>query len=352
MFSLPRQAANNDTALAFSTHLNYLRAFNQLLNLGEGSGKAQLERLYARINKSGLCEAKRREAIDEDTLKKSLSHAWGIERILYANQEAASDDIVLRLANNWASIQAYYVFYHATQALQVAKGHKRSETHTKTQNTFINLWASRRVDLAPWTFAYHPFREPTIPDGIRLNDKISNLTQCDESTAWSLCCKALRTTRGHAYEDALDKERAEKQKRNRSEWEKEEKGRIALGKKQRKTPRFSSPTLTVEEKARVNSNLRPYSLMDYLYRLRIKTNYEDADMFVDGPSDSKQSIVVYTCLCNLASATLFLSELSIISIWGKKSFSEYYQDWHGVKRTGPRVSGLWDRASVLADYKL
>jgi hypothetical protein len=190
---IPAQAVTveNEATPAFRTHLNYLEAFNLLLDQRLGfDNETQLNHLYRRIKASELCEAKQRKDIDEGALKKSLSHAWGIERLLYANQEAASDDIVLRLANNWACIQAYYVFYHATQALLVAKGHQRSDTHAKTQSTFINLWSDRGVDLAPWTFVRHPGRAPIAPTGVHVDETIHNMFHCDETTAWSLCINA------------------------------------------------------------------------------------------------------------------------------------------------------------------
>lgn len=347
---IPAQAetVENDATLAFRTHLNYLEAFNLLLDQRPAFGnESPLDHLYRRINASELCEAKQRKDIDEDALKKSLSHAWGIERLLYANQEAASDDIVLRLANNWACIQAYYVFYHATQALMVAKGHKRPDTHAKTQSSFINLWSDRGVDLAPWTFVRHPGRPPITPAGINVDETIHNLFHCDELTAWSLCYKALKTTREDARGEAWAKKRKDKQRAKRDAWLQEEKARLALGKKARKQPEFSLPILTPEEKIALDTSLRPYSVMDYLYRLRIKANYEDADMFVEGPTGDTDSLKVYTCLCNLASATLFLSELSIIRIWGREKLLSYHQSWHSSRKVELELSGLWDRASYL-----
>jgi hypothetical protein len=347
----PAIAVDNDATLAFRTHLNYLEAFNTLLDQRLGfEDESQLAHLYGRIKASGLCEADRRNNIDEDALKKSLSHAWGIERLLYANQEAASDDIVLRLANNWACIQAYYVLYHATQALLIAKGQPRYNSHATTQNSFINLWADRGVDLAPWTFVRAPVKAPLTPAWVQLNDKIHNLYHCDDSTAWSLCYKALRTTREEYRSEALDKKRKDKQRERRKAWEKEEQTRQAAGRDPRKPKVIPLPQLTPEEKNAVDGSLRPYSVMDYLYRLRIKANYEDADMFVDGPTVDTDSLRVYTCLCNLASATLFLSELSIISIWGKKNLIDYHTSWHSTRKVELTEPGLWDRTAHLISH--
>jgi len=47
--------------------------------------------------------------------------------------------------------------------------------------------------------------------------------------------------------------------------------------------------LTDQEKGQLVTKVRPHSMMDYLYRLRIKTNYLDSAMFTDGPSDNLSS---------------------------------------------------------------
>jgi hypothetical protein len=337
--------------LSFRTHLNYLEAFNQLLDRRLGfDDESALEHIFKRIDASGLCEADRRDGIDEDSLRKCLSHAWGVERLLDANQEAKNDDVVLRLANNWVCIQAYYVFYHATQALLVAKGHPRPDSHPKTQASFINLWADRRVELAPWTFVRHPVRSPLIPDGVALDDRISNLSHCDEHTAWSLCYKALKTTREDFRADAFEKKRKDKQRDRRKAWDAEEQARKAAGRKPRKPPTFPLPVLTPDEKAAIDVGLRPYSVMDYLYRLRIKANYEDADMFVDGPTRDTESVRAYNALCNLASATLFLSELSIIRIWGRDSFLDYHGAWHSSRKSSPGAPSLCQRRAFLESF--
>jgi hypothetical protein len=166
----------------------------------------------------------------------------------------------------------------------------------------------------------------------------------------TLCYKALKTTREDARAEALAKKRKDKQRAKRDAWREEEKNRLASRKPARKQPEFSLPLLTLDEKNAVDASLRPYSVMDYLYRLRIKANYEDADMFVDGPTGDTDSLKVYTCLCNLASATLFLSELSIIRIWGREQFLTYHQSWHSSRKVDLKTSGLWDRTSFLTSH--
>jgi hypothetical protein len=44
----------------------------------------------------------------------------GTELLLSLGSEYASEDEFVRIANNWAAVQAYYVTYHAFQAAQAA----------------------------------------------------------------------------------------------------------------------------------------------------------------------------------------------------------------------------------------
>ena len=90
--------------------------------------------------------------------------------------------------------------------------------------------------------------------------------------------------------------------------------------------------------------------MDYLYRLRIKSNYEDADMFTDGPWDTSQSAVFYRRLCALASATLFLTELSVMPIWGKARFLAYREGWMKSRAHKVTQQELLNRTSLLNSH--
>jgi len=343
---------SDESTNAFRTHANYIEAFYHLLDCRweTYSREALLIHIYNRIKQSALCGGALRTGIDEDALRKSLSHGWGIELLLYANQQAIEDDTVIRLANNWVCIQAYYVFYHATQALWMAKGHPRPETHGVTQNTFVSLWSGRAVELPPWSLVAGANGIAGVPLGRSVDLEVSNLANFVPGNAWGLAAQALRTTREKALPEAIRKRREEKRREAKKAWEIEERARLANGRRSRSKCKFSLPRLSAAEKSDAEQSLRAYSLMDYLYRLRIKSNYEDADMFTEGPTDVKQSAVFYGRLCALASATLFLTELSVMPIWGKARFLAYREGW--MKQRSDRVTQqeLLNRASLLSQH--
>src|SRR5690606_10053185 len=134
-------------------------------------------------------------------------------------------------ANNWACIQAYYIFYHATQALWMAKGHARPESHAATQKTFVNLWSGRAVELPPWSLAAGANGVTSVPAGWTVDLEVSNLAHFVPENAWGLAAQALRTTREKALPEAIRKRREDKRRESKKAWEAEEQTRLAEGRR-------------------------------------------------------------------------------------------------------------------------
>lgn len=278
----------------------------------------------------------------------SLSNAWGTEFLLLASKKFAAEDEIIRLSNNWSCIQTYYIFYHCTQALIIAKGQKRPENHTKTQNIFFALWAGRSINLPPWTLACGHDGFLNVPSGIDIVTNKHQWSACfDENDYWNLACKALKTTRNEVIPERIKNHRERNKNKEKKKWFEQEQARLAQGKRNRKPPPFTLPRLTAAEKQTVHANVRPYTIMDYLYRLRIKTNYVDANMFVDGPENNQQSTDIRNYLCALASNTAFIHELAVSQIIGKKIFSQWVNDWVSNNIPADMNDGLKMRISFF-----
>src|SRR3954468_14428334 len=103
----------------FRTHRNYLRAFALLTAPGlEQDPRRAYARLLARLQASGYIP-KRPSLPQPAEARRSLQNAWSTELLLALTHEHLTDDEVVRLSNNWAAIQTYYILYHATQAVHV-----------------------------------------------------------------------------------------------------------------------------------------------------------------------------------------------------------------------------------------
>ncbi len=280
-------------------------------------------------------------------IRRSLANAWGTELLLALSREYATEDELVRIANNWGAVQAYYVAYHAFQAYLVANGETRPESHAKTQAMFADRWAQRPLQMPPWTFAAGERRFFNGPPGREVDLTVHQWKTCDATNCWDIAGRALKSTREGALPDAMKTRRENKRKEARREWERSERDRIAAGKKPRKMPKFPLPHLTVAEKAAVRRRVRPHTGMDYLYRLRVKSNYEDSTMFTDGPTDENASRLVHRDLVRIASSVLLMHELHIRERIGLTAMTQFIDDWTRRSMPADRRLGVAGRRDVI-----
>jgi len=284
--------------------------------------------LLGRIQAAGLCQGQPRQQIDRPALRRSLHNAWGTELLIAAGEQWLQDEEIIAVSNNWTVIQAYYVLYHVTQAYSIAKGQARQESHTATQRVFASFWPDRDLDLAPWTLGSGKAGNANIPQGVVIDAQQHAWANCDNASSWSIACKALKTT----WEQELvapafvKKREALKTQRNRN-WQAAEDENIKRGRRPRKKLKFGLPNLTPLHKTEVKEATRKATLMDYLYRLRIRANYEDSTMFTEGPDFEGASAEVRQNLAALATASLFVHECAICTLLGRRTFLEWVDAW-------------------------
>ena len=339
---------SRDPQESFKTHSNYIRAFSNLIIDPDSAAQHGLfESLKDRILASGILWHPGEAEIDLYSVRSSLNLAWGTEALLLMSSQIANEEELVRLSNNWSAIQTYYVFYHCTQSLHIAKGHNRPANHPTTQGLFVDYWGSRPFCMPPWTLSYGNAGASNTPLGFAPDLTVHPwATNVGENT-WNLALKALMTTR----RDALKKKKLALQERKRSErrdiWKRREEQRRAEGRRPRREPRFPAPRLSDGEKDQVDVRLRPFSIMDYFYRLRIRTNYEDSNMFTDGPEDDGSSRLIWLALRRLTSTTLFLHELAIKNLLGRDVFLGWVDNW--LQRNAPARArnGLAQRRSFF-----
>jgi len=335
---------SNSPIESFKTHSNYIRAFALLVY---DPTLLRRNQMYAtisqRIHGAKIIPNARRDDLDLNQIQRSLHTAWGTETLLQASNRFANEEEILRLSNNWSAVQVYYVFYHSAQALHCAHGHPRPESHPRTQNVFFDQWANRRLMLAPWSFAYGSQGVINVPDGHVADETIHSWSNCEGDNVFSLAAKSLMTTRRDALHECRKRLRDRKLQQRRRAWRAVEEVRHAEGRRPRKEPDFPLPQLTDEEITASDHDMRPYTIMDYLYRLRLKTNYEDSNMFTDGPENEIDSRSVRNALCRIAGGTLLLYEIMIRALIGSRLFDEWVQAWVAHNVPDAHESGLATR---------
>jgi hypothetical protein len=248
------------------------------------------------------------------------------------------DDGLVRLANTWSIVQTYYVLYHSTQALWVARGNERPTSHPKTQGLFISLWVTRNLHLPPLTLGVGAAGYHNVPAGTSMS-QVHPWTNCGRETCWPIAALSLTTTRNDQIDDRKKRLRDGKTAAKAKEWDNRESTRIAMGKHPRQRPPFKTSQLSPVEQAQAE-NVRSYGLIDYLYRLRIRANYVDASLFTDGPEDDQESTALAVHLGVLSAVTLMGHEHRVASLVGPATLNQWMDEFihsHSVPSTSSIV---------------
>lgn len=344
---------SNDPTGSFKTHANYIRALAYLVDPAARDQDPSFVDISVRTRESGiLAAAPNAMNVDTEQVKRSLNNAWGTELLLSLGTSVIREDELVALSNNWSVVQSYYATYHAVQALAASKRFARPDSHPKTQNQYYNLWVQRPVQLAPWTMGAGHDAYLNLPPGAVVDEQIHPWTGCDRDSSWGIACKALRTTREDAVSEAFARKRDAKRRARRQEWFREQRERQEAGRRPRRgNPPDTRPTLTSAEKAEIRKAVRPATILDYLFRLRIKTNYVDANMFTDGPESANDSWQVRRDISTVTAGTLLVHELAVGSALGFGTLATWASDW--TRRNLPAGSpyGLAARLPMIEAFR-
>jgi hypothetical protein len=340
---------------SFRSHQNYLHAFSKLAGFTDSPGddRDTLTQLAASVLNTFPRNTGKVNHDNDALVAACLNRAWGTELILATGMRVDNTDEFLWVANSWGCIQTYYIAYSATQALVVAGGHPRPDNHPKTQEHAIALWSRRRGGVRPFSFAadrgsvlINDARAYLHGPGRDIDLKVRPWSVCDDSNCWDLAALALRTTRKNAVDKAFDKARARKIKDRRKHWDNSERARLEAGKVARIAPSFVTAQLPMEEKLACEHGVRPYGLLDYLYRLRIKANYEETEVFTEGPKDGNSAVTVATSMVRIAAATMIAHETRIAQILGRHKVLDLAARW-ARKNKPSDATGIGLRMQVL-----
>ena len=350
------EAGETEHNRSFRTHAGYLRSF-RILAVGRFRSRESL--LYDLVDRAMKAYdghiRSTRVSVDEATVRGCLHRAWGTETILCTTAELSPHADLTRLALAWGAVQTYYACYGVSQACLVAEGKPRSEQHNTTQNQVVSLWSERAFSLAPWSLAaVEPGTRNACTSGFLngpgrpLDMSLHGWASLGPGQEWDRAGKALRTTREDRVVDAIQRARENKQKERTKAWKAEEASRLASAKRPRKMPEMQLPKLTPIEKASVRSSVRPFTIIDYLYRLRIKANYVDDDLFSQGPEDDSDAVSFAGTMQEIVAATLLVHELRLGKLLGPKWVLDMVDSWLAANSATLAAHGLAARRTILA----
>jgi hypothetical protein len=217
--------------------------------------------------------------------------------------DAYDDDMLRRVAAQTLPVQAYYAVFNAARAMTTVAGTKCA-THQAVHRDFQSQRA--RYAYRSWgvTLAGDPdsltdcIFEPQITVPYSFNPM--ELSHDPEQYV----CAALRMTR--RWKVALQ----------RDDWLRRNKTK---GGSQRKR-------LPTTERAKLITSLRPTTLMDFLYELRRRSNYEGVDEYGSGAEDANVERF-HRGILHIADIGLLHYEVTLAQYVGLEAYEEEVLAW-------------------------
>jgi hypothetical protein len=236
---------------------------------------------------------------DEKIIQKCLFNAWNTELVLRLPSYITKD--LVKYSNHWAPVQAYYAIYLCLQAYFRSSKDPNVDTHASALRTIASQLRQRKLLLPFWSVICHG----TPPHSVHYKNlppdksvgKISTLSNVRQADFWDWYGMALRTTRERQLKNKL----AEK----------------AVQLKYRTPKGTARRSFTAEMKEEVCTTMPPTTVFDFLYRLRIRSNYEDADAFVLGSLNDEDAVQFHAALCKVTACTMFGFERLVAHKLGK-----------------------------------
>jgi hypothetical protein len=189
-------------------------------------------------------------------------------------------------------------------------------SHEKGLSAYVELWSKWSDSELPWSFMNTKLTQKEGKSseyingpGFEIDWKVNSWTVPQGINSWNLVGKALRSTRQKEVEKALQGARQKKGASLLKEFENENRNRAKLGKRQIKNPPNRLPRLTEMEKVKVQNKVRDYSILDYIYRLRLDANYEKEQRFSEGAINIESASEYIFNIRNVLDAFLLSHEL-------------------------------------------
>lgn len=350
----------SDPAFAFRTYADYLEAIRLATELTytperfEGGRRvlhrddaSVLRAIADRVGESaGYQRLRQRPTKNPAALRDSLINAWTTEHLLFLSGSLIPRDGI-GAATNWSVVQAYYVLYQATRALHLALGADEPlRGHAAVRRTWLAHWSGSSRIFQPWSLGFGTDGVVNPPRAVRVTAIVPSSEGVSPATCWDYIGQALRTTRNVTLKERLKDARRDKAKERTKDWRERAEEQLKRGRKEPKAPPKKT-ILTPDEKLKVDRELRTFTFVDLMYRLRIRSNYEDMTMWTEGSPSSTASAQVHADIEILASASLLLHELFIRRAIGEQTFEELAEEW--LRQTGgsPTKLGLDVRRRLL-----
>jgi len=264
----------------FITYHNYVRAYSMELSSQEQArpgSHPSVRQTTTRLTDSTLQETR------------ALFRRGILSYISMEDSSAARNPELYFVRSFWAPVQAYYAVHGVGLAAIVAMCVNEPKDHRRFRNCVATQLAPKLPKPLNMTCA----GDATLPGGnatvfTAFSGEpsevvaLSNLKQANCDNSEMFVAKALFTTRKHNIESELEKKRKEKNK-----------GRIRRN-------------ISAQCKAKIARNIPPTTFVDFLWRLRLRSNYDEPEMFFDLQYNELYAKSFYTSLVSMTRITVAL----------------------------------------------
>lgn len=211
-------------------------------------------------------------------------------------------------SNHWTPIQMYYASYLMIRSLEMAKNSSSNGEHT-TSMRFMSSWIKANSDLfpAPWGITCEGTNDSPIynnlPPGIEIgkNCPITRPWNADFYDSYGMF---LKSTRRKILEKICDDYKS--------------KNRIKR--------------LKSEKKIELLNGMAATNFYHCLYRLRLRSNYEDADSFISSMELKDEANMMAHAICQIVEKNHLLLELLVCRHIGKSKYSEIVNDFNALAK--------------------
>jgi|GEM_PF-1335879 len=276
----------------FETYRYYLQCFVKMMN----TGYPKID--YLITDAAGkLAHLQGFKGYDAEWVSRFLKNGWNTEYIL--NFNLSSEPELARINNQWQPIQTYYAIYSVGEALAYLLDQHKAGTHKsclKKLNYFL-----KGINIQPWNLMYTGKLGKSGKDHFHVNFPVGiviphNLARTGIEPI-QMVCKCLKAEHPKRVDDDFQKKPG--------------------------IYKYNfDPGLT--------------SLLNFMYRMRIKSNYEEIDMFL---AEAPDEVIIefgknlaFICLY-----TLTLFEIAIIRKIGKANFSKIVEEYLKINKSASAI---------------
>ncbi len=310
----------------YIAYLNYLLAAQRLV---EHLYPTKSDLVKHLVNSRGYQRLTGYPTGDKGRVVELLHNSWFTQILL---EETRQYPTLIPLNSPWSLVQSYYAIFSIGRAYFLSQGRIVNPKHAETLSALAgDLEIPNSRFPMPWNCVYSG--DPESNSLYLINapaGKIITLTNplCSPYTndSWQHYGLFLKTTRKKQIKASIDG------------WKAREK-RVRILKPERQT---------------LLASLRPTSIFDALYRLRIRSNYQDIDSFAFGVSrfglSDDDVTKFYDAILSFTDYTLLVFEVLIAKALGKHWLINEIDSFASSSFVLPKKQRLIDRRTIISHF--